>query len=189
MHQPSVAIQPDSRITPAPHRAKTPIPSEKQFGCRRGFRSSKEGDSHAAAPSLWEARVPGPGSALPMLRPRASSLGHSGPWSPPHARAPSLPRAVSPSFTPVRPLRVAQAAFTQLPETTRPHSPTPRSSGSRSSAKAPPPPCQRSHKLEAGRAPGVLAAASSCPGLRGRPAPPAPVLCAPSRPEAENVSP
>ena len=77
MHQSSIAVQPDARVTPAPHRATTPIPSEKRPGCRRGFRSSKEGDSHAAIPSLWEARVPGPGRALPnaqasgqLFRPR-----------------------------------------------------------------------------------------------------------------------
>lgn len=121
MHQPSVAVQPNPRVTPAPHRSTSPIPSEKWPGCRRGLRSSREGGSHAAAPSLWEALVPGPSRALQTLRP-GSAVWATAASGAHHTASPSLPQSgalepLSPTLTPVRPPRVAPAASAQLRET------------------------------------------------------------------------
>lgn len=122
MHQPSVAVQPNPGVTPTPHRATSPIHSKKRPRCRRGLRDSEEGSSHAAAPWLWEARAPGPGRALPMLRPGASCLVQAASG----ARALSLPRsgALAPlSPTHSRPSSACgSCASAQLRETAAAHS-------------------------------------------------------------------
>lgn len=66
LHQPSVAVQPNPWVTPAPHRAWFPVPSVKPPWVPGAF---KEGGSKAAAPSLWEAQIQGSCRAVPTLRP------------------------------------------------------------------------------------------------------------------------
>lgn len=80
MHHPSVAVQPDPRVTPTSHGASFPILSEKRLRCRRGARPSQETGSPATAPSQWEARGPCPGRTVPreawgqLSRPRRPTV-------------------------------------------------------------------------------------------------------------------
>lgn len=67
MHQPGVAVQPDPRVTPAPHRAMFASPSEKRRGAARPSALPRRRLA-ATALSRWGGRAPGAGRAEPSCR-------------------------------------------------------------------------------------------------------------------------
>lgn len=144
MHQPGVAVQPDARVTPAPHGAMLASPSEKR-GAAGPRLPHEAGWPRLRSRGAEAERRRRHSRAVPPRRPGACSRGRGGLWAPPRARRrphpPSRPPGVR-GWLPRRRLRSGRAprpAASPRPYQRPPRRPRPAGAASRERAGRPPP--------------------------------------------------
>lgn len=168
LHQPSVAVQPDAGVTPAPHRGALPTPSEKRPGAAGASllqgRRLQHSSTHAAA-----TRAPGPGRALyrlglgPAVPATAASGARHRPARPSVPR--SGPRRSAPGAALCHPYaRPASTGRSCILRSNLEDRRGPQPPGRQPAAGHRPPPPRQRGELEAGRT-RVLAAACGALGI------------------------